>query len=246
MPVSAPPVQSAKQPAPEPAKKAQTVYQDSYKGLRTWFAAIKPRKNGERETETGRAVPIFLYPAFAVTIGGPEINIGGTTFQARTQKPISLEEEDSGDTWWALSDQKDPGYFFSCPFNQIQRTIARMKDFVVRWGGWNQKKKAFRRASILDLTDRHRSVLPDGVTMVEGVFLNQAKPGDEPLSKYLILLPCERKHPANSLAKWGGRENALRLPSILDVDPEAYPPQLDGLEDLEEPQEDQEEAQPEE
>jgi hypothetical protein len=210
----APAVEQQQKKAPpasqtSPTSPATSPYLEAFQGQRKFFAAIKRHKRYN------------LYPI-------QNVILSGVSFQRATQQPMAEQydegelsdhdgeegQEDDQDslersqTWLTLG-PRQPGIFIQIPFQCIRNLCGELTRTAIRWT--NFRKGRPRACRWVDL---NHSVM--------GHPVNQLLQGDEPLSRYLVLLPLKE------LARLGGREKIDRLPSMLDLDPNLTIPQIPG------------------
>lgn len=197
-------VVEATQKAEKPQETQEPKLFESYKGKKKHFLGIKASAEG--------IVPVHAY------------SIAGITFPVYSQTPVSTDGSNlpgrptktKGTVWLALSNA-EAGDFLELTQAQVERVLEHAPNYCVKWiTGYDeeQDKRVVRRANVVNLLQKNLAPHPDkGGTWVETTYMHEANEGDEPLAKYLVLLPADK------MAEYGDRQDIDELPSLVDLFP---------------------------
>lgn len=193
-------------------QEVQEVQEDQKPALFEKFQGKKKHFLGIKANEEG-VVPCHAY------------SIAGITFPVYTQVPISTDGSSlpgrpvktKGTVWLALSNA-EAGDFLELTQAQVGRVLEHATHYCVKWNrGYDedQDKDVIRRASIVNLLQKNLAPHPERVgTWVETGYMHEANEGDDPLAKYLVLLPADK------MSEYGDRQDIDTLPSLADLFPE--------------------------
>lgn len=189
----------ADQPRQEPVKTPPSILRGDWPDKLMWGAI----KQGREGPPTPSGTPTRLLPVH-------QWSLCGIQFAEQTGRVLAVDHE--GEAWQATGNF-EPGCFFMASGQQVAQFLDEMRYQVVRWLGWTPEKPHCRRAQVLDTRMGLGTVTTaDGrTTKTPGLY--RPLPSDEPLAKYLVLLP------ADQVAKHGGRENVQDMPSVGDLEP---------------------------
>lgn len=163
-----------------------------FNGYKDFFVAIKP---GPKKTR-----PVDAY------------STRGVSFPRQTSIPIDMEESgNDGEAKQVLTlSPPQPGDFTRLSHRKVLEIVDAIR---WRWVRWYGKKRA--RASIIDFSSTTYQGEVAGAPAGPKSWRDSYMGGDEPMAKYLVLLP------ADYVNNNGGRQAIDRFPTIADIDPTA-------------------------
>ncbi len=175
------------------AEAAVTVYAERYAGRRWWLLGIKVDK------ERGQL------PCHSHVCGG--LNWGQGT-----------QRQTESDGWAALDDHRSRSIRVILSWDQVNAAVTDVKAFIVRWRRhihMTSKGAAEGYATeIISLVNRYKVRDEQTKTFRPSGYRYQPLPADEPLSKYLVLVPKQ------FIAKQRGfLPQIADLPTMLELDP---------------------------
>ena len=153
-------------------------------------------------------------------------SVAGINFPVYTQTPVATDGSNlpgrpvkkmKGSVWLTLSNA-EAGDFLDLTHEQVQRVLEHAPFYYVKWNrGWDEDldQEVTRRASIVNLLQKN--LAPDRKNLgefVETSYMHDIVTGDEPLAKYLVLIPGDK------LSDYGDRQDIDELPSLVDIFPE--------------------------
>ena len=179
------------------------VYDERYSGRRWWMLGIKLDK--ER-----RQLPCHSHVC------------GGMAWQQGTQRQVDA------DGWAALDDHRSRVVRGIYSYEQIREAVGAVRHFVVRWQRHAhhtpQGQSEGYATQIISLANRHK-VKDDATKQFRpSGWRYQPLPTDEPLAKYLVLVPRRMLE-----TRRGFLPRIEELPSMLDLDPRLVPERLVAL-----------------
>jgi len=96
--------------------------------------------------------------------------------------------------------------------------LEHAPNYCVKWNrGYDedQDKDVVRRASVVNLLQKNLAPHPERAgTWVETSYMHEVNEGDEPLAKYLVLLPADK------MTEYGDRQDIDTMPALADLFPE--------------------------
>ena len=207
---------------PKTAKKTKTATiekpEEKEPGMFARFADKKKFFVGIKANDEGM-VPAHGY------------SIAGITFPVFTQTPIATDgsqlpgrpaKKVKGTVWLTLSNA-EAGDFLELTHEQVAGVLEDAPFYLVKWQrGYDEDRdeEVTRRAKIVHLLQKN--LAPDKKNIgqwVETTYMHDIAEGDEPLAKYLVLIPGDK------LSEYGDRQDIDDLPSLVDLCPEmAKPP----------------------
>ena len=175
-----------------------------YSGTKEFFVGIRANDEG--------IVPVHNY------------SIGGVTFPVFTRSPQAVEgghhipgrrtTKTKGDVWLTLS-SPEAGDFLDLRHDKVDKVLRNLQWHWVKWvRGWDEDSQDMvtRRASVVSLLECTMAANPDkpGQYVSSGYRWNIDE-GDEPMAKYLVMIPREKMH------DFGNRQDIDDLPSLADM-----------------------------
>lgn len=184
---------------------------ERFTGAKRHFLGIKSNDEGMVPCH-GYSVAGISFPVFTQT----PVATDGSNLPGRPAKKVK------GSVWLTLSNA-EAGDFLELTHEQIKRVLEHAPFYYVKWSrGYDedQDKDVTRRASVVNILQKNLAPDPDRIGQwVETSYMHEIHDGDEPLAKYLVLIPGDK------LSEYGDRQDIDDLPSLVDLCPEmAKPP----------------------
>lgn len=187
--------------ADPPKAESKSPYRKPYPGRRWWVLAIKP----DRERE---AMPCHFFAA------------GGVGWSRGTKKPVVHEG------WSTLDNYVTRATRALLSSAQVEKTLFRIKNSVVRWRKTIRKTPTGRSeswaADIICLENRIKAINPVTREHEGRGYRHSVQPNDIPISKYLVMVP----RPPEAKGNQSYDPDLEQFPTMFELDPSLVPSRM--------------------